>query len=109
MADLPDHVNLGSHRISIDATEATARLLRDEDSRGDSRFDQLLVRLDADRPHTAATETLLHELLHCCWNASALRALEVDEAQELVVTALAPPLLEILRRNPDLVTYLTAP
>lgn len=108
MPDLPTQIHLGPHRITIDATEATARLLREEDSRADTRFEQLLIRIDGQRPHTAAAETLLHELLHCCWNSSALCALEVDEEQELVVTALAPVLFDVLRRNPDIVAYLTA-
>jgi hypothetical protein len=106
---VPKHFTLPPHTYSIRTDDETARLLRDEDSRGDSRPDQLVIRLDTDRPHTAVAETLLHEALHCCWNHTAL-GLDTgdDNTEERTITALAPLLLTLLRANPDLVTYLTA-
>ncbi len=103
----PSAVVLGPHSYTIDSSEETARLLRDEENNGDSRPDRLLVRLDTDRPPTKVAETLLHELMHCCWNESPLRVHDVKEWEELVVSGLTPWLLDLLRRNPDLVAYLT--
>ncbi len=103
----PSAVSLGPHRYTIDSSEETALLLHDEENVGDSRPDRLLVRLDTNRPPTKVAETLLHELMHCCWNESALRVHDVNEWEELVVSGLAPWLLELLRGNPDLVVYLT--
>lgn len=102
----PAHVDLGGHRYTVRCDDDTAKLLREEEARGDSRPDRLLIRLDVDRPHTAVAETLLHETLHCAWSLTSLRQDDIDE--EKVVAGLAPILLEALRRNPDLTAYLTA-
>ena len=104
--NVPDGFDLAAHRFTIDSSRATGKLLHDENSRGDSRPDQLLIRLDADRPTTAVAETLLHETLHCIWSATALRGHAAEEHEEAVVTGLAPLLLEVLRRNPPFVEYL---
>jgi hypothetical protein len=105
---LPPHVDVGGHRFRIDASDETADLLHDEDANGDSRPDRSLIRLDPRRPQSQVAETLLHELTHCLWSLTGLPAHEVNEHQEMIVTALAPWLLEALRRNPDLVAYVTA-
>jgi hypothetical protein len=104
---IPTHVDIGPHRFTIDSSPETGHLLHDENSNGDSRPDRLLVRIDPDRPHTKVAETLLHELIHCVWSTTPLRMGE-DEHEEEVVSALTPWLLEMLRRNPDLVACLVA-
>jgi hypothetical protein len=106
---VPKRITLAPHVYEVRTDPETARLLRDEDSRGDSRPDQLVIRLDPDRPHTAIAETLLHETIHCCWNHTALSIDTTDDTtEERTVTALAPLILTLLRSNPDLVAYLTA-
>lgn len=108
MPGLPSHVTVGPHRITVRADADTGRLLREEDSRGDSRPDQLLIRLDTDRPHTAVAETLLHEVLHIVWNQTSMRSSEAcRDIEEAAVQALTPWLLGVLRDNPELVAYLT--
>jgi hypothetical protein len=105
---LPDHVDLGPHRYTIDASHEAATLLREDGSNGDSRPDRHLIRLDIDRPHTAVAVTLLHELVHCAWQHTNLRVDHDPDHEERIVTALAPLLLEAVRRNPTLTAYLTA-
>lgn len=104
---IPQVLHLGPHVYELRSDTDTARLLRDEDARGDSRPDQLLIRIDTDRPHTGVAETLLHEALHCVWHQTSLRV-DLCDDEEKAVTALAPLLLELMRRNPDLVAFLTA-
>lgn len=104
----PRHITLGPHRFTVDSTDETGTLLHDEGARGDSRPDQLLIRIDTRRPHTAVAETLLHEALHCAWQLTPLRTTHDDAGEEAVVTALAPLLLELLQRNPKLLRYLLA-
>lgn len=104
---IPAKITLGPHNYEIRSDVDTARLLRDEDARGDSRPDQLVIRIDVDRPHTAVAETLLHEALHCVWHQTSLRVEHDNDAEEKAVTALAPLLLQMLRRNPELTAYLT--
>lgn len=50
--------------------------------------------------------TLLHEALHAVWSTTGLRQLDND-LEEQVVVGLAPLLLDTLKRNPDLVAFLT--
>lgn len=55
--------------------------------------------------------TLLHEVLHAVWSTVGLshaNLAEVEDREETVVAALEPLLLDVLRRNPKLVRYLTA-
>ena len=103
----PEHVDIGPHRYTIDASPETGLLLHDEEATGDSRPDRCIVRLDMQRPATKVAETLLHELLHCVWSQTPGRAREFNEHEEEIVSSVAPWLLDMLRRNPDLVKYLT--
>lgn len=103
---IPAEIRLGSHLYSVRCDTDTARLLRDEDAKGDSRPDHLIIRVDPDRPHTSLAETLLHEALHCVWHQTSL-SVDHSEAEEVAVTALAPLILQLLRVNPDLVAFLT--
>ena len=47
---------------------------------------------------------LLHECLHGCWHLSD----RDHQDDEQPILALAAPLLDVLRRNPDLLAYLLA-
>ena len=102
----PTSIEMGPHRYTIRSDEDTADLLRSEGNNGDSRAHQLLIRLD---PRVAAVhEVLLHEILHCAWDLTPLRCMDgVKDHEEEVVTALAPLILDALRRNAQLVAYLT--
>ncbi len=101
----PTNITIGAHTVTIDSSAYTGSLLREEDRRGDSRVDQLLIRIDTQRPHTVAAETLLHECFHFAWHQSNIG---LDRHEEDVISALAPRILELLCRNPHLVGYLTA-
>lgn len=57
-------------------------------------------------------ETLVHEIIHAVvHDVSASGAAPVfdDDLEERVCSVLAPRLLDTLRRNPRLATYITAP
>jgi len=49
-------------------------------------------------------EVMLHEALHACIGATTLELDEDDE--ESLVNTLTGPVLDLIRRNPDLVEYL---
>lgn len=104
---IPDWIRVGPHTFEIRHDPDTARLLRDDDSRGDTYTEALMIRLDDRNPSTVVAETLLHELMHAAWYVTALRAVENPD-EEAVCQALAPVLLGILRDSPELVAYLTA-
>jgi pantoate kinase len=108
-AVIPLGIAMGAHLYEVRYDPDTAALLQDEGALGDSHADRLLIRLDPSRPHTAVAETLLHELMHCAFKSTPLRTDDVlAEQEEAIVTALTPPMLDALRRNPALVDYLTA-
>lgn len=51
----------------------------------------------------AERDTMLHEVLHAIWRQTPFR--QHDE-EERIIQALAPALLDTLRRNPKLTAYL---
>lgn len=109
MSEIPESVRLGPHTYEIRCDHDTGVLLRAENSNGDSRPSDLLIRVDPARPHTAVADTLLHESLHCAWSQTSLRASEnLGDHEEAIVSALAPLVLDLLRSNPALVKYLTS-
>ncbi len=81
---------------------------RHADNRGSTDKDELLIALDARLPASRQRETLLHEVLHAAWGSTSLRSTGAHEHEEVVVDALAPVLLDALRRNPALVAFLLA-
>ena len=105
--NVPAQIALGPHTYEIRSDHETSTLLREDGKAGDSLRARLIIRVDAEVPHTSVAETLLHETLHCIWDLTPLRDASDDE-EERIVSALAPYLLDVLRRNPKLVTYLTA-
>lgn len=59
----------------------------------------------------ALRETLLHEILHACWEQANLGGrgkIEDNELEELIVASLSFPLITVLQENPDVVEYLHA-
>lgn len=103
----PPSIAVGVHRYSVATDAAVCEDLRSEVKRGTVDPDRLLIRVDVSAPFTLTADTLLHEILHACWNQTPLRERDEDD-EERTVTALTPLLLGVLRDNPDLVAYLTA-
>lgn len=104
---IPKSVVVGPHTVTVRSDPDTCLLLREDGKSGDSLKPQLVIRVDTTCPHTTAADTLLHEVLHHIWDITSLR-LGDNEREERVISALSPLLLDVLRRNPTLVTYLTA-
>lgn len=52
-------------------------------------------------------ETLLHEIFHAITDMTGIAPQLGMETDEIVVRALSPAFLDLLRRNPALVRYLT--
>ena len=57
----------------------------------------------------AIRTTLLHELLHCAFDAAGgwYKLPEDKGAEEAIIQAMSPSLLNILRENPEVTVYLT--
>ena len=64
------------------------------------------IVLAPDQTDDHARWALLHEVLHGCWHTTEPDGQTFTEEQ--AIRTLAGPLLDTLRRNPDLVAFLTA-
>ena len=86
------------------ATVSDAERLEDNWGLTDHKTQEVLLK-PGQAPDTLA-DTVLHEVLHCCWfNSGAASKFSKDD-EEFAVRSLSPLLLDTLRRNPRLVAFL---
>lgn len=105
--EFPDRVKLGPYRIEVkydhDAMVAAS-------ANGAYLADTSTILLQDVCSRDVERDTVLHELLHAVWKMSVLHLDYPDDEQdskgEAIIQTLAPRILELLRRNPDLVRYL---
>ena len=72
-----------------------------------AKYEQIFLAPDL----TPGTErvAMVHELIHACFDDVKVGGvLKKEDDEEKVCLTLAPRLLEVIRRNPKLVAYLTA-
>lgn len=118
MARMPQQVIVGrmTYRVSVDPEE-WHRLNNDGAingrDHGASHHHRLLIVVNpTDHPHQQA-DTLMHEIMHCCWfvgcldTAAAVEA--VNEREEKIIGQLTPWLVLVLAQNPDVVAFLQNP
>lgn len=75
----------------------------DDDSSGEQRRDLQLIKVKGGQHPETLRETLLHEVIHAVEEQIALKL------KERQVHALAMGLFQVMRENPALVRFLTAP
>lgn len=111
MTGLPEHIDIGPFRYTITSDEL-ARHRAQETAQtillGHTDHDALTVILSEKMPDGLARETLMHELLHVVNEVTGLRTKWGNAKEERIVRRLSPILLELLQRNPDAVSFLTA-
>lgn len=103
---LPRHVTIGPFSYDVHSDKAARQELGDLDQYGATDNLQQLILVTPDGSNGARAETLLHEILHACWDQTPLRDFDPD-VEESVVAALSPLLFGVLRANPKLVKALT--
>jgi hypothetical protein len=106
--EIPESVQIGPYRYAVKAD--ADELMRYEHRQMSSvwgciRWKEMDILLDPAADNQRLRETLLHEIIHGCNDVAGTGGL-TDE--ERFTTALAPTLLDTLRRNPALVSYLTS-
>jgi hypothetical protein len=99
----PETVVVGVHRYSIQ--ELTIEHASDTDQYGLIEYKTQVIRLRRATHPDSMRETLLHEIIHACFRESG-SPLKFG-TEEKAVRALASNVLGVLRRNPQLVAYLT--
>lgn len=109
----PDHAFVGNHTYDIEwltAGEWEGRRMQenaDAVTFATQQYIGLLLHDGVQESHYQ--EVLLHELTHAAWDASMLTHVdlsEIEDHEEFLISAQSPPLLGILKSNPDIVKYL---
>lgn len=104
---LPEKVTIGPLVYTVtDDSVAFAQMVAEDltSTWGYIRYGEGRIILNPNQNEAHKRMCLLHELLHGCWHMS-----DRDHSDdEKPILALAAPLVDMLRRNPDLVSYLLA-
>lgn len=104
---LPERVIIGPmiYGIANDiATYAQSVVDTNEQVYGRVNYGECQIILDPKQHDQHKRVALLHELLHACWHVTD--PLDPSNCEEMAVRAITGPLLDVLRRNPELVAYL---
>jgi hypothetical protein len=100
---LPSHVIVGYRTYRIEEWSPVAA--SGAGNFGEACHSSAMIRVRCDLDAAEVGNTLLHEILHCCWRDGALAN---DDDQERVVTVLANQLMQVWRDNPAVVAFLSA-
>lgn len=103
------HVGPHTYRVVVD----TAAMNAESVDAGEALVGRCCRRsqtiyVEPDQHPSQRRDTLLHEVLHAVASVTALESEWGDEREEEIVLRMTPALLDVLRRNPRLVAYLTA-
>jgi len=96
---LPKEVQVGPYAFAVSKVDEIVAI--DEEVDGLIRTDRLTIEIKDHLGSDYEAECLIHECLHAVWFQTRLP----DKGEEEIVKRLAPALLDLIRRNPDLVAY----
>jgi len=102
---LPRHIVVGPHRYQL-VRDASVREPLGGDS-GDCSIELLRIRVSPDLALSQERDTVLHETLHAVADMTGVTHELGSDTEEKFVRRLTPAVLDLLRRNPALVAYLT--
>lgn len=105
---LPKSIQVGPYTIQVVSDQAKHDRVCRENSvnyAGRTSLSEQIIHLDPDMASTYTATTLIHEVLHSLLIHNSSLFNDADQ-EEAIVDHLAPFLLDTLRRNPTLVTYL---
>jgi hypothetical protein len=101
---IPARIRIGAHEYSVRVDQDIGF----RGANGETYPERLDIIIAEGLAATREREVVLHETLHGVWQGTNLRTEEsgLQGYEEQVASALAPVLLDMLRDNPDLVSYL---
>lgn len=109
--ELPSEVIVGPYRYAVLTDEMAVERARVKAEHAEvyGLLDSSATTITLDPAQSAdcLADTLLHEVLHAVWRLVGLDDGPTERYEERVARAMAPTLLDTLRRNPELVKYLT--
>ena len=102
-------------RVTIGASSWTVRVTEQIDASADDKLGitngrRSEIQITSVQSPSSMRDTLLHELLHAlCYESGLSPAMGIaEDDEERMIRILTPSLLLLLRRNPQLLAYLTA-
>lgn len=103
----PKTIKVGPHPYRVITGNRAHRILG-SDKLGETDVAAQELRVGPGQASTQERDSLLHEVLHACWDQTSLRAGAGGDRsdEEAAVSALAPLLLGVMRDNPDFVRWL---
>lgn len=96
---LPKSIQVGPYTLTIEE--------RTGDELGTFHGESQRIEVSPHQGADSQADTVLHEVLHACFHVAGLRKDFPEPKEERLVSALSSLLLDTLRRNPQLVAYLT--
>lgn len=106
MSDRPTSVWILGQPFSVTWIDGDNDVLSDRSRMGHGNLAQQRITVDAHQGADQLRDTFLHEVLHQCFNI--VGALDDEREQEQAVLALSPVLLQVLRENSGMVSWLVA-
>lgn len=109
---MPKSVQVGSVRYAVQCDETAGLQAKVNEQTtaclGSADHPAQLIRIDPNQGPDQLADTLLHEVMHAVFAFVGLHESPLAKHEERIVAALTPTLLDTLRRNPDLVAYVTS-
>ncbi len=109
MSELPRSIQIGPLPYRVDGTPEGITRVKAETAdvyiAGYIDYRKLIITVDTQLPYERTAEAVMHEVLHGVLHCAGVNWLIKED--EHFVRMVTPMLLDTLRRNPDLVTYLT--
>lgn len=112
LSPIPTHIRVGPYRYTVYRDSARMADIRNESDVahrvGQVSFQKLEIDIDPKLAHDRQVSTILHEVLHACWQFANLDNFTDEKVDsEQIISGLERGVLCVLRDNPDLVAYLT--
>jgi hypothetical protein len=103
----PRHIKIGPFRYAVEYTDSPTSIIVANDDAGRCIHDSCKIIINSTMHPAMVRESVFHEMLHAVTNTTGVASALGDEKEEATVTTLSATLLDVLRRNPGLVRYLT--
>lgn len=108
MADVPARVVVGPVTYDIRCDSEAGKLNRADGNRAHTDSEFAIIRIDPDLAPDIVRTSLMHELFHAMADTTAVRKLPglSNDDEEHIAHAYGMAMVDLLRRNKDLVYYL---
>lgn len=109
--EIPESIEVGPFTYTVTTDELARRRAEGAEKsllNGHTDCEQLTIIVDPAIAPAMLRDTVLHETLHAIADVTGLGHEWGVEKEETIIRRLSPVLLDVIRRNPALVAYLTA-